>query len=95
MPNADGTDQRDARAANTALWPATWGYYLQSALHPILSTDAIAQTREFFLRYVSGRGLLPAVQIGRQPYGILPTTAFSRMTWPAARPPTAGRWPRC
>ena len=29
--------------------------------------------------YVSGRGAVPAVRIGDQPYGILPTTAFSRI----------------
>ncbi|MCO6008135.1 hypothetical protein NE236_24445 [Actinoallomurus purpureus] len=81
MPNADGTDQRDARAANTALWPATWGYFLQTALHPLLGPDSVAQTRDFFLKYVSGRGPLPMVKIGRQPYGILPTTAFSRLTF--------------
>src|SRR5205814_2345877 len=82
MPNADGTDQRDARAANTALWPATWGYFLQTALHPLLGPAAVSATRDFFLKYVSGRGPLPAVKIGRQPYGILPTTAFSRLTFP-------------
>jgi hypothetical protein len=82
MPNTDGTDHRDARAANTALWPATWGYFLQTALHPILGPEAVAATRDFFLKYVSGRGPLPTVKIGRQPYGILPTTAFSRLTFP-------------
>ncbi|MFC5830965.1 hypothetical protein [Nonomuraea insulae] len=83
MPNADGADQRDARAANTALWPATWGYFLQTALRPVLGTAAVEATRDFFLRYVSGRGPISAVRIGRQPYGILPTTAFSRLAWPA------------
>jgi hypothetical protein len=87
MPNADGTDQRDARAANTALWPATWGSYLRTALHPILPPDTVEATRDFFLRYVSGRGPLPAVKIGRQPYGLLATTAFSRLAWPDS--PTA------
>lgn len=83
MPGADGTDQREARAAGTALWPATWGAYLTTTLHPIISADVAAQTRAFFVRYVSGRGPIPAVKIGRQPYGILPTTAYSRLTWPA------------
>ncbi|MEV6156883.1 hypothetical protein AB0L53_41720 [Nonomuraea sp. NPDC052129] len=82
MPNADGTDQRDARAANTALWPATWGSFLQTTLHPLLGPDAVAKTRDFFQKYVSGRGPLPVVKIGRQPYGILPTTAFSRLAFP-------------
>jgi hypothetical protein len=83
-PNADGTDQRDARAAQTALWPATWGYFLQTTLNPIFTAATVEQTRQFFLRNVSGRGPIPAVKIGRQPYGILPTTAFSRLSWPAA-----------
>jgi hypothetical protein len=83
VANADRTDQRDARAANTALWPATWGYYLETMLHPLISRDMAEQTRDFFTRHVSGRGPVPAVKIGRQPYGILPTTAFSRLAWPA------------
>ncbi|WP_030559959.1 hypothetical protein [Streptomyces aureocirculatus] len=82
MPHADGTDQSDARAADTALWPATWGSYLATTLHPVLTPQAVEQIREFFLRHVSGRGPVPAVRIGRQPYGVLPTTAFSRLTWP-------------
>ncbi|MEV7037789.1 hypothetical protein [Amycolatopsis sp. NPDC051061] len=82
MPNADGTDQRDARAANTALWPATWGYFLQTALNPLLGPAAVAATRDFFLKYVSGRGPLPAVKIGRQPYGIVATTVFSKLAYP-------------
>ncbi|MEW2526459.1 hypothetical protein [Streptomyces sp. NPDC047071] len=82
MPHADGTDQREARAANTALWPVTWGSFLQTALHPVLDVETVRKTRDFFLRHVSGRGPLPAVRIGSQPYGILPTTAFSRLTWP-------------
>ncbi|MEU9338562.1 hypothetical protein AB0D49_36340 [Streptomyces sp. NPDC048290] len=83
LPGADGTDQRDARAAQTALWPATWGAYLGDALHPLLDAGQIAATRDHFVRYVSGRGPLPAVRVGRQPYGILPTTAFSRLPEPA------------
>ncbi|MGX4733433.1 hypothetical protein [Kitasatospora griseola] len=86
MPGADGTDQRDARAAGTALWPATWGYHLQTALHPVFSRAVVEQTREFHLRHVSGRGPVPTVRIGRQPYGILPTTAFSRLAWPDTDP---------
>jgi len=83
MPNADGTDQAEARAANTALWPATWGSYLRSTLHPLLGADTVAQTRDYFVRHVSGRGPLPTVKIGRQPYGIVATTAFSGLVWPA------------
>lgn len=80
VPNADATDHRDA---HTALWPATWGYYLQALLNGVLTDEQVAQTRRFFMDHVSGRGSIPVVRIGRQPYGILPTTAFSKLTWPA------------
>ncbi|SDZ24015.1 hypothetical protein SAMN05421504_11139 [Amycolatopsis xylanica] len=90
MPNADRTDQADARAANTALWPATWGNFLRTTLNPIVSEQVIAQTRDFFLRYVSGRGPIPAVKIGRQPYGVIATTAFSRLKWPVGTPHRPG-----
>jgi hypothetical protein len=79
--HSDGQDQTDARAMNVALWPATLGYFLDTLLRPVLDNDAIEQTRWFFSNFVSGRGMIPAIRIGRQPYGILPVTAFSRMGW--------------
>jgi hypothetical protein len=88
VPGAAQTDQRDARAANLALWPATWGNQLQTTLNPLFGPATVEQTRQFFTRYVSGRGPLPTVQIGRQPYGLLPTTAFAKLSWPDAQ---AGR----
>lgn len=81
VPHAGGVDQREARAMNTALWPATLGYFMDTLLKPVFDDDAIYYTRWFFSRFVSGRGAVPAIRIGRQPYGILPTTAFSRMRW--------------
>ena len=80
-PHADGTDQREARAANTALWPATWGYFLETMMAPVLDPGTIDLTRAFFVEHVSGRGPVPALRIGRQPYGVLPTTAWSRLQW--------------
>jgi len=74
-------DQRDAWAMNTALWPATLGYMMESLMHPVFSDEMIEETREFFTQYVSGRGTIPAVRIGRQPYGILPATRFNDMRW--------------
>ena len=81
VPHAGGVDQREARAMNTALWPATLGYFMDTLLKPVFDDDAIYYTRWFFTRFVSGRGAVPAIRIGRQPYGILPATAFSRMRW--------------
>jgi hypothetical protein len=82
-----GVDQMQARAMQTALWPATLGYWMDTLFTPnpgtasIFSDDIIAQTRLFFTSFVSGRGALPAIRIGGQPYGVLPTTAFSRIQW--------------
>ena len=77
VPNAAGRDQGEARAMNVALWPATLGYELEEMLPPLFQHD-LAPTRAFFTRYVSGRGPLPGVRVGNQPYGVFPAMAFSR-----------------
>jgi len=79
--HSDGTDQCEARAMNTALWPATLGYWMETMMHPVFTDTAIEDTRTFFTQFVTGRGAIPAIRIGSQPYGILPTTAFSRIRW--------------
>ena len=102
IENADGTQQRDARHMNSALWPATLGYFFQDLLHhnkftdnesiagqtstnltgsrrrdalagPMLWHDAY---RRHFVRYVRGQGPFPAMRVGKQPYGVLPTKAI-------------------
>src|SRR5262249_25531037 len=82
-----GRDQADARAMNVALWPATLGYWMETMMQPVFDAGTVDATREFFTRYVSGRGALPAIRIGRQPYGILPTSALSRLGWLAREQP--------
>jgi hypothetical protein len=81
VPNAGGQDHVDARAMQVALWPGTLGYLMQTLLHPVFSNADVARTREFFTRHVTGRGPLPALRIGPQPYGILPITDFARVNW--------------
>ena len=90
VANYYGTDQSEAKAMNVALWPATLGYFMETMMTPVFSdTQHIDQTRSFFQHYVSGRGMIPAIQVGKQPYGILPSTPFSRMKWLRVRaPPT-------
>jgi len=83
--NAGGRDQANARAMNIAMWPATMGYWMETMMAPVLGHDAAEVTREFFTRFVSGAGAIPAIRIGRQPYGICPATAFSRLRWPLGR----------
>ncbi len=76
-----GEDQRDARAMNTALWNATIGYFMESMLTPVFTDDQREAVRWLLIEHVSGRGRVPAIRIGDQPYGILPTTTFSDMRW--------------
>ena len=78
IPHGGGRDQGEARAMNVALWSATLGYALEEMLAPVFTPADIARTKEFFCTFVSGRGPLPAVRFGRQPYGVLPAMAFSR-----------------
>ncbi len=41
--------------------------------------DNIRRTETFFTANCPARGILPSLRIGVQPYGILPTTAYSRL----------------
>ncbi|WP_312527283.1 hypothetical protein, partial [Paracoccus sp. (in: a-proteobacteria)] len=80
IPHAEAIEDGAAQAMNAALWPATWGYFLetldesQSKLSPWL-IDEISRFHRGFLR---GRGALPAIRVGNQPYGIFPFTGFTR-----------------
>jgi hypothetical protein len=74
-------DQREARAMNTALWNATLGYSMESMLTPVFTEWQRDFTRWFLINHVSGRGRLPVIRIGDQPYGILPATTFTSMPW--------------
>ena len=79
---ADGfyhRDQCEARAMNTALWNASIGYFMESMLTPVFSDRQRETTRWFLTRHVSGRGRVPAIRIGDQPYGILPVTTVDAM----------------
>lgn len=85
IPHYGRTDICDAKAMNVALWPATLGYFCDTMLQPVLEDATIRRLRNFFNRHVSGRGNIPAIRIGRQPYGILPVTPRSRLRWMAPR----------
>ena len=53
-----------------------------------LTDDDIAWARSHFIEYVRAGGPLPAVRIGKQPYGILPVTSLD-----AWKPPTGQEKP--
>ncbi len=90
--NGSLTDQTEAKAMNTALFPATIGYMMESLMTEVFNDDDVEKTRWFLNNFVSGRGPVPAIKIGRQPYGILPTTKWDDMRWinPRNMPQPAG-----
>jgi hypothetical protein len=78
IEGADRTQQLAARAMNEALWPATWGYFLEQMMAPHVSGADVAEARRYFVEHVRGRGPLPAFRVAAQPYGILPVTSVDR-----------------
>lgn len=82
LQRANQTDVLEAAAMNRSLFAGTLGYWLQNWMGPVISPEIARQTRSFFTSFVSGRGPLPAVRIGDQPYGILLTSDFSRWKYP-------------
>jgi hypothetical protein len=76
--NGHQTEIGNAMAINRALWSGTMGHYMEEMFDTLFTYDNIRRTEQFFTNYVFGRGSLPSIRVGEQPYGILPTTAFSR-----------------
>lgn len=72
--HAADTEQRDARMMNQLLWPVTGGYFLWEMLgwKSSPNTQALDRCREHFVDWVRGRGPIPALRAGNQPYGVLP-----------------------
>jgi hypothetical protein len=79
---ADRTDVLEAAAMNTALFPTTLGYWLHTWMSPLVDDQKARQTRTFFNHFVSGRGPLPSLRVGNQPYGVLLTSDLSRWKYP-------------
>lgn len=82
LEGAADAEQRRARAFNTALWGTTWGDAIEH-LTPAgrangdkrLDSPSLEAVRDHWVQYVRGRGPLPVLRLGRQPYGILPVVA--------------------
>ena len=77
LSNATDREQVDARHMNRAVWPATWGYFLTQMIGPPLTPDDCAWARQHFIEFVCAAGPLPAVRVGKQPYGVLPVTSLN------------------
>ncbi len=84
VEGADRVEQQRARAMNQALWPCTFGYFLEQMMSPsvitappIVTAQMIGNIRAHFIDHVRGRGPLPAFRVGRVPYGVLPVTPLA------------------
>ena len=75
--NSDNTDFIEAVAMNTALYPATLGYYFEALLSPVVKERDRDRLRAFFKTYITARGPLSAIRVGNQPYGVLVTSDFT------------------
>ncbi|MFA5327636.1 MAG: hypothetical protein WC384_07585 [Prolixibacteraceae bacterium] len=83
--HSDGKDLEEAIAMNTALYASTLGYYFDAMLSPVMSEAQQDKLRDFFIENVAGRGPLPAIRVGDQPYGVLLTSNFDQWKWAASR----------
>lgn len=90
LDGADGREQWLARTMATALFPVTIGEAIGTLARPVFAPDDAEQqflarmdtvmpvVREHVASFVRGRGPLPALRIGRQPYGVLPVLPTAR-----------------
>ena len=79
LPNAPATDIAEALAMNRAASFATVFEFVKECLEPLVERRTRAALRDFFHRHVSGRGSLPALRVGRQPYGIVVTSDWKSL----------------
>ncbi|MEU9337226.1 hypothetical protein AB0D49_29380 [Streptomyces sp. NPDC048290] len=73
-------DQAAVRDMTTALWGATWGYFLNQFGEDRFSENSVRGAREHARQYLRPGGPLPALRIGSQPYGLLPVLDLARWT---------------
>lgn len=74
-PGTARSYETTARALHTALWGASFGFYLGQVLNPVVPEDAVGDTRVHVRDFLRPAGPLPIIQVGRQPYGVLPVLA--------------------
>jgi hypothetical protein len=87
VANSGDAEQAAAGQMNALVWPSAFGYWFDSLVQPGGPGDAqIADIRRHAVQMVRGRGPLPPLRVGRQPYGVLPTTSL-RSWQPGGEPP--------
>jgi hypothetical protein len=77
IANSNDSEQVAAGQVNALVWPSAMGYWFDSLVQPGLTDSVISDIRRHAVQMVRGRGPLPPLRIGRQPYAILPVTSLS------------------
>ena len=80
VAGADGNEFLSSQAMNNALWPATLGYFMMQMMDPVFSVDDVRAFRDYYTRYILGRGPFAAFRVGGVPYGLLPVTSLQQFT---------------
>ena len=78
VAHSNDTEQAAAGRMNALVWPTSLGYWFDSLVQPGPSDVAVEDIRRHATSTVRGRGPLPPLRIGRQPYGVLPVTSTAR-----------------
>jgi hypothetical protein len=86
VAHSNDSEQAAAGQLNALVWPAAMGYWFDTLVQPGPSDAVIADIRSHALQMVRGRGPLPPLRIGAQPYGVLPVTSFANWQ-PLNEPP--------
>ncbi len=82
LVGADARDAAESVVMARALFEATWGPFLRTQAQPGFPLRMLPRVHEHATTWVRGGGPLPAVRLGRQPYGVLPIQP--RRAWKAA-----------
>ena len=86
LPNAAATDIAEALTMNRAAAPGTLDDFVGEFLKDLVDPATAAGLHEFFVAWVSGRGHYPSLRVGRQPYGLVVTSAWRNWAFPPAQP---------
>lgn len=72
LVGATDADAAEGAMMARALFEATWGPYLRTQAQPGFPLRLLPQLHAHVTTWLRGGGPLPALRLGRQPYGVLP-----------------------
>jgi hypothetical protein len=79
LSHVEGADLQElttAQGMSRVLYAATFGYFLDQIMDPLVPPKAVNDIAKHFSQWVVPRGLSSAFRVGRVPYGVLPVTSL-------------------